>query len=384
MVLHDLELLDGRKVSLATAHRKIAKVCPAGGFINEDPLHLHFQDCIAFPGLINSHEHLEFNLFPQLGNKIYQHYTEWGPDIHTRNHAVISAVLKVPKELRAQWGVYKNLLCGVTTVVQHGQPLIPGKAFIDVFNNCHSLHSVRLEKYWRQKLNNPFRKERPYVIHLGEGTNSEAHNEINKLICWNLLRRNIVAVHGVAMDMEQANKFKALVWCPDSNFFLLGKTADIKQIKRATTIVFGTDSCVSSHWNIWEHIRLARKTQLVTDEELLASLFINASKVWQLKTGVIQEEYDADIVVAKKKDKSAPTTENFFSLNPEDLMLVVSKGEIVLFDISLRHALSHLSLEHYSCVKIGASQKFVAGKAPSLVQKIKEHWPEATFPIEID
>src|ERR1700744_6413118 len=83
----------------------------------------YFDNAIAFPGLINSHDHLEFNLFPQLGNKKYNNYVEWGTDIHLNNKPLIDNVLKIPKSLRAEWGIYKNLINGVTTVVNHGDRL---------------------------------------------------------------------------------------------------------------------------------------------------------------------------------------------------------------------------------------------------------------------
>src|SRR5580700_225748 len=78
-------------------------------------VNIEFENALAFPGLINSHDHLDFNSFPQLGNYVYNNYVEWGNDIHQQNKAVINAVLKIPKTLRIQWGVYKNLLNGITT-----------------------------------------------------------------------------------------------------------------------------------------------------------------------------------------------------------------------------------------------------------------------------
>src|SRR5690242_9639325 len=83
-------------------------------------LRIEFENAIAFPGLINSHDHLDFNLFPKLGNRIYNNYSEWGKDIHVQNKETIDAVLKIPLPLRTQWGLYKNLLNGITTVVNHG------------------------------------------------------------------------------------------------------------------------------------------------------------------------------------------------------------------------------------------------------------------------
>jgi cytosine/adenosine deaminase-related metal-dependent hydrolase len=87
---------------------------------NTHQVKIDFGNALAFPGLINSHDHLDFNLFPQLGNDIYDNYLQWGKDINTNNKDKIDAVLKVPQALRVQWGIYKNLLNGVTTVVNHG------------------------------------------------------------------------------------------------------------------------------------------------------------------------------------------------------------------------------------------------------------------------
>jgi len=120
---------------------------------------IEFESAIAFPGLINSHDHLDFNLFPKLGNRIYNNYSEWGKDIHTQNKQVINAVLKIPQQLRTQWGLYKNLLNGITTVVNHGSKLKIANPFITVLQDNHSLHSIQFERYWQLKLNNFFSKK---------------------------------------------------------------------------------------------------------------------------------------------------------------------------------------------------------------------------------
>ena len=182
---------------------------------------IFFEDAIAFPGLINSHDHLDFNLFPQIRNRVYHNYKEWGEDIHMNNKELIQSVLKIPQPLRTRWGLYKNLLNGITTVVNHGEILPVNDDIISVLQNNHSIHSVQFENNWKIKLNNPFKKIQPFVIHIGEGTDKASHEEINELIRWNLFRRKIIGVHGVAMDEEQAKAFRALVWCPASNNFLL-------------------------------------------------------------------------------------------------------------------------------------------------------------------
>src|ERR1043165_5907685 len=56
---------------------------------------IRFERAVAFPGLINSHDHLDFNLFPLLANRVYNNYTEWARDIQVTGKKEIEAVLKI-------------------------------------------------------------------------------------------------------------------------------------------------------------------------------------------------------------------------------------------------------------------------------------------------
>jgi cytosine/adenosine deaminase-related metal-dependent hydrolase len=346
---------------------------------------LIFENAIAFPGLINSHDHLEFNLFPRLANGPYKNYMEWGTDIHQHHKELIKGILKIPKQLRTEWGIYKNLLNGVTTVAQHGEHVDIKDPLIEVFSDCYSLHSIGLEKYWQSTLNKPFAKHQPFVIHIGEGTDTAAFEEINKLIKWNLFKRKLIAVHGVAMKAEQARSFDALVWCPDSNFFLLGSTAKVGELKKETKILFGTDSTLSANWNMWEQIRVARKTNMLSDQELFDALTVLPASTWGLSNkGSLMPGKNADIVVAKKKFEDG-FSDNFFSLNPEDILLVLKNGEIILFDEVLLSQINQgESGGEFSKVFIANASKYVRGNLPALIKRIKSYTTEINFPIETE
>ena len=343
---------------------------------------LLFNKALIFPGLINSHDHLDFNLFPQLGNHIYNNYTEWGMDIHKNNIAEIHAVMKVPLSLRLQWGCYKNLLNGVTTVVNHGKKTAsPGS--INIFQNCHNLHSTSFEKYWKYKLNRPFAGKAPFVMHSGEGTDAAAHKEIDTLLKWNLFKRKLIAVHGVAMDARQASQFSALVWCPASNYFLLNKTAPVKELKNSTPVIFGTDSTLTAGWSIWDHLRLARKENGLSDEELYNALTKTAAAAWQLHNkGMIAANAAADIVVARTNDA---TLESFYAITPQDILLVLCNGNICLFDESLKEQLDVYGTDTNSFGKVftGNAVKYVLGDCKGLVEKIKVFYPGVQLPVRV-
>jgi cytosine/adenosine deaminase-related metal-dependent hydrolase len=366
----------GQKISAITSHESSLPKSSA-------EVKLNFENVIAFPGLINSHDHLDFNLFPQIGNRIYNNYSEWGKDIHKRNKATINAVLKIPQSLRIQWGIYKNLLSGVTTIVNHGDKLSIPDNLITVLQNNYSLHSIQFEKKWKLKLNRIFSKKQPYVIHIGEGTDNPSRQEIDELINWNLLKRKIVAVHGVAMNSEQAKYFAALVWCPASNYFLLNATADIEKLKIKTAILFGTDSTLTSGWNIWEHLRIAKKTNMLSNEELFDSVTSTAAAAWNLKdSGKIAEKQFADLVIARKKN-DMNDFDSFYDINPKDILLILHKGEVKLFDETLKQQLtdSNFSLSNFSSVYIDNALKHVTGDLPKLIDEIKKYYPTSNFPV---
>lgn len=388
MYLHDLYLVNAGegpetirvvrdKIEVAGAERSFPS------YERNEPS-LSFDRAIAFPGLINSHDHLDFNSFPPLRNGIYQHYTAWGRDIHCKNKTIISQVLNIPQPLRTQWGIYKNLLNGVTTVVNHGKQLAVQDNLITVFQQCQNLHSVRFEKAWRYKLNRWSKRHLPLVIHIGEGTDDDAQREIDELIRWNLLKRPVIGVHNVAMNERQAAAFKALVWCPASNYFLLDRTARINLLKHRAPVVFGTDSTLTGTWNLWEQLRAARQENMASDEELFDMLTRTPARIWGLPgCGEIKAGHYADLVVARMKETTA--LGSFFALNPGDILLVLKRGSIQLFDEELHDRLMASGLDSacFSSVQIGGRRKYVRGDLPALAKEICSHYAEAGFPFSI-
>ncbi|MCW3090201.1 MAG: hypothetical protein JWP81_1270 [Ferruginibacter sp.] len=346
-------------------------------------INIDLSNALAFPGLINSHDHLDFNLFPQCGNRLYKNYTQWGKDIQNSNKETINAVLKIPIGLRVQWGLYKNLLNGITTVINHGKKLVVKDPMIDLHQDCHALHSVAFEKNWRYKLNRSQNALKSSVIHIAEGTDTAAQQETATLIKWNLFKRKLIGIHAVAMTEREAAHFKAIVWCPVSNIFLLGTTASIDLLKKSTNILFGMDSTLTAGWNIWEHLRLARNCQMLNDEELFNAVTKTAADVWGFDSGRLKANSIADIVVARK-DAGLDNMNAFYSLNPGDILLVIKAGKILLFDASLYLQLFEKNLipEPFSQVIMEGRKKFITGDLPALAANIQKHHTGIQFPFQ--
>jgi len=349
---------------------------------NNEDLSFDFDEAIAFPGLINSHDHLEFNLFPKLGDRIYNDYVDWGNDINIKNKEQINIIKQVPKDLSLRWGIYKNLICGVTTIVNHGKKIVTYfENLPDVFTEYHFLHSIRIEKHWKLKLLLKSPKW-PFLIHIGEGKNQESFDEINKLIKYNFLNKELIGIHAISMNAKQSKKFKAIIWCPDSNLFLYNKTANISEIKKYTSILFGTDSTLSANWNIWNHLRLARQFDYLNDKELYYSLTENASYIWDFKLkGKIEKNMIADIVICKKK--FTDIWESFYNINPEDILLIVKNGRCIFIDSVLTTQQQNFDKNKFDIIYINSIKKYVIKGIHELIKSIHKIHPEYQFPISI-
>src|SRR5580692_8778505 len=121
MILNKVKIYGAdQQVSIEVADGHIAAI-----YENSDPIPtgqvLELDHSTAIPGLINSHDHLDFNLYPQLGDHLFDNYHQWGKYTLEQYREEIGKVRQIPLPLRILWGIYKNLLCGVTTVVNHGE-----------------------------------------------------------------------------------------------------------------------------------------------------------------------------------------------------------------------------------------------------------------------
>jgi cytosine/adenosine deaminase-related metal-dependent hydrolase len=389
MLLFDINIIGRECIShIYVKDGKIRNIASDKKLLPQDTtdFQLILHGALAFPGLINSHDHLDFNLFPGMGNKIYRNYIEWGADIQLANKEQINRILRIPEPLRIRWGVYKNLFAGVTTVVNHGKKIPAGNELINIFQGCQSIHSVQQSKNWKFQLNRLYNKGKPVAIHIGEGTDISVQQETDHLIKWNYFKRHIIGIHGVAMNEMQASSFKALVWCPASNYFLFDKTAPIDTLKRQTAILFGTDSTLTASWNIWDHLRLARSTKLVTDTELFDMLTITAAKTWSMNdTGCIKEDQWADIVIAKPANGTTGW-DSFYQLNPEDILLVLHRGSISLFDAALIEQVKNtgIHMAGFSKIMVNGSIKYVRGDVPGLMKEISTYNPDINFPVTVE
>ncbi len=289
----------------------------------------------------------------------------------------IARVESLPWSLRFRWGALKNLLCGVTTVAHHGAGVsaLPGSLSPVNLVVGTAVHSVRLDPHWRRHVLSPT-AQAPLVFHLGEGVNDESRREIEAVIRWNLWRRRIVAVHGIAMTEDQAPRFDAVVWCPVSNELLFGATANVAALKRKTRILFGTDSTLTGGWNIWQHLRRAREIGGLDDRELFDAVTTAAARTWGDAGGQLDAGHRADLVVARMKHPGA--WDSFYAIDPEDLLLVIGAGRVLVADDTVENV-AQLGLPY--AIRLGSSIKRVAEDLSPMLKEIQGRGLLANLPL---
>ncbi len=243
----------------------------------------------VMPGLINAHDHLEFALFPRLGNGVYRNAGEWARDIYRPDESPVRDQLRVPKRLRLLWGGLRNLLAGVTAVCHHN----PYDAVFDagfpvrVVKECGWAHSLEFAPDLVVRYRAAMEQAQPFVVHLGEGTDQSSAEEIFELDRMGVLGPGTVLVHAVGLQTDgwelAQRRSCSVVWCPRSNFFTLGQTFSVSSVLALKVpLALGTDSALTAEGDLLDEIEFARRVAGCDDTVLARWTGVQAARIFGL------------------------------------------------------------------------------------------------------
>jgi hypothetical protein len=226
--------------------------------VNVEGIELDLDGLQVLPGLINAHDHLQFALFPRLGAGPYPNATDWARDIYHPERDPVRQHLLVPKHLRLIWGGLRNLAAGVTTVSHHDSyhPAFDEDFPVRVIKEYGWAHSRAFTEDVRARFDaTPC--SAPFVIHLGEGTDTSAAEEIFWLHDLGALDCRTVLVHAVGLtnagwDLVRATG-ASVIWCPRSNLFTLGRTLSMAALE-GIPVALGTDSSLTAEGDLLDEL----------------------------------------------------------------------------------------------------------------------------------
>lgn len=272
-----------------------------GGLIREPcgahDIVLRFPNGELRPGLINAHDHLHRNHYGRLGAPPYADAYAWARDIQQRCQGEIAAGRALPRAQALQIGAWKNLLAGVTTVVHHDQ-------WEPAFERDFPLRVVRLASADSLGMSPGLAgitPGEPFSLHLAEGTSARSAGEVRQLHARGLLRRHLLAVHGIGMDRAAIAQFRAsgaaLAWCPSSNLYLFDQTAPAELLDEGVDVLLGSDSLLTGAGDLLDELRCARSLQLLSDARLDAAVGATAAERLRLPPANLAPGERADLVV---------------------------------------------------------------------------------------
>jgi 5-methylthioadenosine/S-adenosylhomocysteine deaminase len=320
-------------------------------------------DGIVFPGLIDLHNHLVWNVFPRwtppnpVGDRHeWQAMREYVARLSGPEGRLIGLGSGCDMERYAE---IKALIAGATSVVgsygptlaaPHRNDCVKGLARnLDVFSGLYTdqvnAEPLRYEIFpfeigWDQakaiRDGLGSRDLRAVIFHVGEGKDASAAREFRMLKARGFLRPGVSVIHGVALReadfREMAANGVGFIWSPRSNLELYGKTADMEAAKAANvTIALAPDWSPTGSSGMLDELRVAvswnrTHDQLFSDLELLQMAAANPARLAGLsdRIGSLAPGMMADFMILPKVGNSP--LRSLLEFKPGSAQLVVVGG----------------------------------------------------------
>ena len=175
-------------------------------------------------------------------------------------------------------------------------------------------------------------KDAPFALHVAEGIDRVAAEEVRKLAARGLLNRNLIAVHAVGADEDGVAKLRAsggaMVWCATSNHFLFGRTAPRALFADGMDVLIGSDLLLTGAGTLLDELRVARG--YISDCRILDAVGAMAARRLDIAGPSFAVGAPADLVLFRGP---------FLGAGIEDVVMVMAAGHLRVLDPDLVPAL---------------------------------------------
>ena len=254
------------------------------------------------PALVNAYDVLDLSTLPPLGAPPHASLYEWTAAAE-RDLARLAPALAVPLADRLFLGAMRNLLAGVGAVLHHHadhRSLSREDFPVRVQRRYAFAHSPGLTPALRRTYRTTDRRI-PWIVRAGEGRDPGLRRELDVLAAANVLRQNTVIAHGTALAPEDAGRLAAarasVVWCPESDRHLYGRTAPVAALLAAGVKVgLGSDAPSAGARDALSNLAAARREGVLEEGALLDLATRGSAAVARLTTGGFDEGSPADLL----------------------------------------------------------------------------------------
>jgi hypothetical protein len=336
---------------------------------------------IIFPGLIDTHNHILFDIFDETDwapTKAYGNHNQWTAE--ARYSAMVDAKqylngegTSTPVDLGCEmnkFGELKGLVAGTTSIAGAANPTNRGcygslARTIDQSPNGLGVDKVQVATLFPTKTsadgvcaNLASGSTNAYLIHIAEGIDTSALGEFAKLGTITTTPNCLYApqttiVHGTALGEPElttmAAKGMKLTWSPRSNVFLYGGGTDLTKttnvpfaISKGINVAIAPDWSMGGSQNMLDELRFADKVDntvwgnKLTPKMLVEMATINAAK------NVGLDSLIGSIAVGKKADlfviggSATAPYDALLASTPRDVRLVLVGGAPLYGDAALK------------------------------------------------
>jgi cytosine/adenosine deaminase-related metal-dependent hydrolase len=334
---------------------------------------------IVFPGLIDTHNHILFDVFDETDwapSKLYTNHNQWP------NEARYGAMVDAKQYLNGEsgspvsigcemekYGEVKALIAGTTSVVGAANPAnreCYGSLARTIDQTANDLGSDRVQV--ATLFPSPSAADAvcrnlqvgttdAYLIHIAEGVDASALREFAKLgtvttVDGCLYSPKTTVVHGTALGEAELSAMAAnhmsLVWSPRSNVFLYGGGADLTRtanvplaLSKGINVALAPDWSIGGSQDLLDELRFADQVDnavwgdVLTPQALARMVTVNAAHALGLDAtlGSLAVGKKADLTVIAG-DRARPF-DALLSATPSKVQLVLVGGVALYGDLNL-------------------------------------------------
>jgi len=355
-------------------------------------------DGIISPGLIDTHNHILFDIFDGtdwLPSRTYQNHDDWTKDSNEPRYTVMVDVKQCledasqgkptwcpPKydgagNLRCEmekWGELKALVAGTTSIVGLAGAALPCYGSlarsIDTEYNGLGFDKVQTAAILPSKAtadgvcaNYASGRTSAYLVHVGEGLDQKARDELADLGTLTttpgcLYAPQTTITHGTAFGAAEFAQMKAkgmkLTWSPASNVALYGETTNIPlALDNGILVSLAPDWSMGGSQNMLDELRFAKNVSVtkfggrLSSQDLFTMATKNAATVLGLgdKLGTLKVGFMADLFVFRG-DRKAPY-EALTAASAKDVVLTMVGGRVLYGEPSVRTLVGAATCEDF-------------------------------------
>ncbi len=384
---------------------------------------------VIAPGLIDTHNHILFDIFDDsdwLPAKKYENHGQWPKELRYQAMLDVKQCLEDASQGKPdwcptayngagslkcemdKWGELKGLIAGTTSIV--GLAGTTGACFasvartIDATQNDLDADTIQTSALFPPSKsagdgvcsNFTSAKTTAYLVHCGEGVDAAALGEFSKLETLTtttgcLLAPQTVITHGTAFTANEfaqmAKHGMKLTWSPASNVALYGATTDIPAALDAKVLItLAPDWSMGGSQNLLDELRFADTWDdehfgnRLAAKDLVQMTTRNPAIAMGLgeKIGALKVGHFADLMVVVRT--TVDPYESIVEARPKDVRLTMIGGAILYGDAEFKDAAA--SGPGCEAVEICGVPKFLCVAEPNSADKLGQTYAQIKTALE--